>query len=238
MPRNISFGTGSDLRHPRHTPIARHGHSGQAYCTSLALAERLCRTADRIDPGRVCGTFVVLGEAHLRRVLRAYTRYYNDIRTDRSLDKDAPVSRPIQRTGSIGSRSILGGLHHHYVRGWVFGTDNLVSVCAKVLVQRLDFDRDQVTARDAALVWEMGFACPQIEEAFMRMSAPLVALISSLGITAIALAADDPLMKQAQGLFQPIPLEPPAVKGVTSTPAMVELGTDLYFDPRLSQPQH
>ena len=69
----------------------------------------------------------------------------------------------------------------------------------------------------------------------MRISVPLVALISSLGITAFALAADDPLMKQAQGLFQPIPLEPVAVKGVTSTPAMVELGTDLYFDPRLSQ---
>jgi cytochrome c peroxidase len=69
----------------------------------------------------------------------------------------------------------------------------------------------------------------------MRISAPLVVLISSLGITAIALAADDPLMKQAQGLFQPIPLEPPAVRGVTSTPAMVELGKDLYFDPRLSQ---
>src|ERR1700716_359762 len=30
-------------------------------------------------------------EAHLRRVLRAYARYYNDIRTHRSLDKDAPV---------------------------------------------------------------------------------------------------------------------------------------------------
>ena len=69
----------------------------------------------------------------------------------------------------------------------------------------------------------------------MRISAPLVALISSLGITAFALAADDPLMNQAQGLFQPIPLEPVVVKGVTSTPAMVELGTDLYFDPRLSE---
>ena len=34
----------------RHTPIACHGHSGQAYCTGLTLAERLCRTADRIDP--------------------------------------------------------------------------------------------------------------------------------------------------------------------------------------------
>ena len=60
--------------------------------------------------------FVVLGEAHLRRILRAYARYYNDIRTHRSLDKDAPVSRPVQRTGIISSHAILGGLHHHYVR--------------------------------------------------------------------------------------------------------------------------
>ena len=60
--------------------------------------------------------FVVLGEAHLRRILRAYARYYNDIRTHRSLDKDAPVSRPVQPTGIISSHAILSGLHHHYVR--------------------------------------------------------------------------------------------------------------------------
>ena len=60
--------------------------------------------------------FIVSGEAHLRRILRAYCRYCNDIRTHRSLDKDAPVSRPIQRTGIISSRSILGGPHHHYLR--------------------------------------------------------------------------------------------------------------------------
>jgi transposase InsO family protein len=59
---------------------------------------------------------IVLGEAHLRRILQTYARYYNDIRTHRSLDKDAPVSRPVQRTGIISSRPILGGLHHHYVR--------------------------------------------------------------------------------------------------------------------------
>src|SRR5215470_18529548 len=59
---------------------------------------------------------VVFGEAHLRRILRSYARYYNDIRTHRSLDKDAPVSRSVQRTGSIKSLPILGGLHHHYVR--------------------------------------------------------------------------------------------------------------------------
>jgi transposase InsO family protein len=59
---------------------------------------------------------VVLGEAHLRRILRSYARYYNDIRTHRSLEKDAPVSRSVQRAGIISSHPILGGLHHHYVR--------------------------------------------------------------------------------------------------------------------------
>jgi hypothetical protein len=60
--------------------------------------------------------FIVLGEAHLRPLLRAYARYYNDIRTHRSLDKDPPLPRPLQRTGIISSLPILGGLHHHYIR--------------------------------------------------------------------------------------------------------------------------
>jgi transposase InsO family protein len=60
--------------------------------------------------------FIIVGEAHLRRILRDYARYYNHIRTHRSLDKDAPVSCPVQRNGTINSRAILGGLHHHYVR--------------------------------------------------------------------------------------------------------------------------
>src|SRR5262249_6657118 len=37
--------------------------------------------------------FVVWGEAHLRRILQSYARYYNNIRTHRSLDKVAPSSR-------------------------------------------------------------------------------------------------------------------------------------------------
>jgi transposase InsO family protein len=59
---------------------------------------------------------VVLGEAHLRRILKTYAGYYNKIRTHRSLDKDAPAFRPVQRVGNIASHAILGGLHHHYVR--------------------------------------------------------------------------------------------------------------------------
>ena len=60
--------------------------------------------------------FIILGEAHLRQILQAYARYYNEIRPHRSLNKDAPVSRPVHRTGNIKSHPILGGLHHHYVR--------------------------------------------------------------------------------------------------------------------------
>jgi transposase InsO family protein len=60
--------------------------------------------------------FIVLGEAHLRRILHAYARHYNDIRTHQSLDKDASASRLVQRTGIISSHVILGGLHHRYGR--------------------------------------------------------------------------------------------------------------------------
>jgi transposase InsO family protein len=59
---------------------------------------------------------VVIGEAHLRRILRSYADYYNYVRTHRSLGKDAPVHRPVQGFGIIRSHAILGGLHHHYVR--------------------------------------------------------------------------------------------------------------------------
>jgi hypothetical protein len=37
-------------------------------------------------------------------------------RTRQSLDKDAPVSRAVQRTGRIKSYPIIGGLLHHYAR--------------------------------------------------------------------------------------------------------------------------
>ena len=42
---------------------------------------------------------VVWSEGHLRRILRAYGRYYNNIRTHRSLDKDAPAFRSISGSG-------------------------------------------------------------------------------------------------------------------------------------------
>ncbi len=65
---------------------------------------------------RLRAHIIVLGEAHLRRILKSYARYYNGVRPHRSLNKDAPVSRSVQRAGVIRSRAILGGLHHHYSR--------------------------------------------------------------------------------------------------------------------------
>lgn len=44
---------------------------------------------------------IIIGEAHLRRVLRAYADYYNRTRTHLSLNKDTPLTRPILREGRI-----------------------------------------------------------------------------------------------------------------------------------------
>src|ERR1700730_5468024 len=77
-----------------------------------AFAERLIGSIRRECLDHV----IVLGEAHLRGILKSYARYYNGVRTHRSLNKDTPDSRPVQRSGLIRSHAILGGLHHQYAR--------------------------------------------------------------------------------------------------------------------------
>ncbi len=64
----------------------------------------------------VVDQIVVFGESHLRRILKAYVAYYNAVRTHQSLNKDAPIHRPIQRIEPINSVAVLGGLHHQYCR--------------------------------------------------------------------------------------------------------------------------
>ena len=59
---------------------------------------------------------IALSEQHLLRVLKSYASYYNSARTHRSLDKDAPVPRPVQPIGRIVSHALVGGLHHQYAR--------------------------------------------------------------------------------------------------------------------------
>ena len=59
---------------------------------------------------------LIFGEAHLRQILSSYAAYYNEVRTHLALSKDAPLGRPVQRTGVVVAIPILSGLHHHYVR--------------------------------------------------------------------------------------------------------------------------
>jgi transposase InsO family protein len=79
------------------------------------IAERLIGSIRRECTDHV----VALGEGHLRRVLQSYARSYNESRTHRSLNKDAPVHRPIESLGAIISRPVLGGLRPPPISIWL-----------------------------------------------------------------------------------------------------------------------
>jgi putative transposase len=61
---------------------------------------------------------IVLGEQHLRRILRRYLEYYHSSRTHLALDKDAPELRKRESTdkGKVIAIPMVGGLHHPYTR--------------------------------------------------------------------------------------------------------------------------
>lgn len=61
---------------------------------------------------------IVFNETGLRRVLKDYFDYYAHCRTHLSLDKDAPVSRPVHppALGEVIEIPQVGELHHLYVR--------------------------------------------------------------------------------------------------------------------------
>jgi transposase InsO family protein len=61
---------------------------------------------------------VVLGEAHLRRMVRSYVGYYHQTRSHLALEKDAPEPRSVQlpEEGDVIEIPEVGGLHHRYER--------------------------------------------------------------------------------------------------------------------------
>ncbi len=59
---------------------------------------------------------IVLGGTHLHRIMSVYAGYYNEARTHLALQKDAPVSRSVERLGRIIAEPVVGGLHHRYAR--------------------------------------------------------------------------------------------------------------------------
>ncbi len=64
---------------------------------------------------------LVLGEAHLRRVLREYVAYFNTMRPHQGLQQRIPdpaavcALRP-EEGGPVRAVPVLGGLHHTYLR--------------------------------------------------------------------------------------------------------------------------
>jgi transposase InsO family protein len=115
---------------PSHLIRDRDGAFGQAYTRGIrALGIRDHPTAPRSpwqngDAERLIGSIrrecldqvIVFGEAHLRRVVKAYASYYNQVRAHLSLDNDAPDFRDAQPVGNIVAGPLQGGSDHRYVR--------------------------------------------------------------------------------------------------------------------------
>ena len=115
---------------PSHLIRDRDGAFGPAYTRRLrAMGIRDHPTAPRSPwqnghAERLIGSIrresldhlVVFDETQLRRVLKNYASYYNEVRPHLSLDKNASDFRRPQKLGLIAAISILGGLHHQYVR--------------------------------------------------------------------------------------------------------------------------
>jgi putative transposase len=78
------------------------------------FAERMIGTLRRDCLDHV----VVLGEFHLRIILKRYLSYYHRARTHLALEKDAPEPRLVQAPehGCVIEIPEVGGLHHRYER--------------------------------------------------------------------------------------------------------------------------
>jgi len=61
---------------------------------------------------------IILGERHLKNILKDYVNYYNVSRAHLSLERNAPVPRSIEppASGAVVAVPQIGGLHHRYTR--------------------------------------------------------------------------------------------------------------------------
>ena len=61
---------------------------------------------------------IIIGEDHLRRILRDYLNYYHNSRPHEALERNSPFPREIEATekGKVIAIPQVGGLHHRYRR--------------------------------------------------------------------------------------------------------------------------
>ncbi len=117
---------------PRYLLRDRDGIYGEKFCdTAKWMGIREVLTAPRSPwqntyAERLIGSIrrecmdhvIVFHEAGLRRILKDYFEFYERCRTHLSLEKDAPVSRPVEPPplGHVIEIPKVGGLHHLYKR--------------------------------------------------------------------------------------------------------------------------
>ena len=77
-------------------------------------AERMIGTLRR----ELLDHVIVLNEAHLCRLVQSFLGYYHTVRPHLSLERNAPIPRPIQAPseGNVVAVPHVGGLHRGYRR--------------------------------------------------------------------------------------------------------------------------
>jgi transposase InsO family protein len=119
-------------RRPKHLILDHDSRYGPAFARlAEATGIDLVRTAYRAPKeNAICERFLgsvrrecldhllVLGAAHLLRILREYATYFNTARPHQGLDQRLPDPPPADGPirGPVHATSVLGGLHHVYTR--------------------------------------------------------------------------------------------------------------------------
>ncbi len=132
MDSSSTFGSLSLDHAPQYLLRDRDGIYGKQFCeTAKWLGIREVLTAPRSPwqnayVERLIGSIrrecldhvIVFHEVGLHRILKAYFEYYERCRTHLSLEKAAPVSRPVEppSLGPVVEIPKVGRLHHLYTR--------------------------------------------------------------------------------------------------------------------------
>ncbi|MGH7319112.1 MAG: integrase core domain-containing protein [Candidatus Rokuibacteriota bacterium] len=95
-----------------------HGDPRGPYHSTRALAEPFVERVIGSIRRECLDHCLILNEAHLRRLLRAYLGYYNTVRPHQALENNSPRPREVQppACGPVVAIPQIGGLHHHYQR--------------------------------------------------------------------------------------------------------------------------
>jgi transposase InsO family protein len=77
-----------------------------------AYAERFVRSIRReaLEP------FIIVNDKQLGNIILQFVDYYNALRPHQGIGQRTPCGYTPQASGTVVSKPILSGLHHHYYR--------------------------------------------------------------------------------------------------------------------------